>query len=178
MREVMKLFAVLLCAVSLAACSSTQKKSEKEQDSGKSIKADVIGADGVLGEVTFKEVDDGVSISLMVRNLPKGKTLASHIHEKGKCAPPDFKSAGGHFNPKNKKHGAPGSKEHHVGDLGNFEVDKNGVLKVEKTFSFLSLEEGAKNYIGGRTLVIHAEKDKFTQPVGGAGARLACAELQ
>lgn len=175
--QMMKWSVIFLCAAGLAACSSTQKKSKEAMDAGKSIKADVIGPDGVLGEVTLKEADDGVSVSLMVRNLPKGKTLASHIHEKGKCSPPDFKSAGGHFNPKNKKHGAPGSKEHHVGDLGNFEVDKKGVLKVEKTFSFLSLEEGSENYIGGKALVIHAEKDKFTQPLGDAGARLACAEL-
>ena len=28
-----------------------------------------------------------------------------HIHDKGKCTPPDFLSAGDHFNPEKKEHG-------------------------------------------------------------------------
>jgi Cu/Zn superoxide dismutase len=31
---------------------------------------------------------------------------------------------GGHYNPSKQPHGAPGSKERHVGDLGNIVADK------------------------------------------------------
>ena len=169
-----------VCAF-LVLASCAHKESHEghpvEAKKTKVMKVDVVSADGVLGDVTIEPADGGVKISYMVRNLPKGATLASHIHEKPDCTPPEFKSAGDHFNPTKAKHGAPGSKSHHVGDLGNFEVDKNGVLKAEKVFDFLSLDKTAKNYIGNRSLIIHSKADKFSQPSGDAGGRLACAVL-
>lgn len=166
---------MVFAAVSLGCASSNSNEMKAEPE--KTLKSDVIGVYGVLGDVTFTEQSDGVKLSFMVRNLPEGQTLASHIHEKNACTPPSFKSAGGHFNPHKSKHGAPGGKEHHVGDLGNFDVDENGVLNVERVYPFLSLDPTSKNYIGGRSLIIHQKKDKFTQPVGDAGGRVACAVL-
>lgn len=175
----MKVFLISAMTLGLIACSTTKDKSSEmtAAEKAKVVKADVMGADGVLGEVTLSPAEEGVKVSFMVRNLPKGKTLASHIHEKAECTPPDFKSAGGHYNPKNVRHGAPDSNTHHLGDLGNFEVDKNGVLKAEKVFEFLSLDPESDNFIGNRALIIHEGEDKFTQPSGDAGGRLACAIL-
>jgi Cu-Zn family superoxide dismutase len=180
MRRISK-FAVALTAVSFLGCSNMSKKSDQKAaekaEASKMIKADVMGADGVLGEVTLTQESDGVKVAFMVRNLPKDATLASHIHENNVCTPPDFKSAGSHYNPKHVKHGAPDAKIHHLGDLGNFQTDKNGVLKAEKVFKFLSLDPNSENFIGGRALIIHEKKDQFTQPVGNAGGRLGCAVL-
>lgn len=163
----------------LVACATTKDKAaDAEAKNAKTVKADVMGADGVLGEVTLSPADSGgVKVAFMVRNLPKGKVLASHIHEKPVCTPPTFESAGSHYNPTKVKHGAPGSKVHHLGDLGNFEVDKNGVLKTEKVFEFLSLDPESPNFIGNRALIIHEREDKFTQPAGDAGGRIGCAIL-
>lgn len=174
----MKNLLIAMVTLGLMACASKKDKAaDAEAKAARTIKADVMGADGVLGEVTFSPVEEGVKVSFMVRNLPKGKTLASHIHEKPVCTPPSFKSAGGHYNPEKVKHGAPDAKVHHLGDLGNFQVDKNGVLRTEKVFEFLSLDPNSENFIGNRALIIHEEKDKFTQPTGDAGGRLACAVL-
>jgi len=40
---------------------------------------------------------------------------AIHIHEAVKCEAPDFKTAGGHFNPAGRKHGMQNPEAHHAG---------------------------------------------------------------
>merc|ERR1712113_749484 len=61
-----------------------------------------------------------------------------HIHEKA-----DFSngcnSAGPHYNPHKKTHGAPTDDERHVGDLGNIEPDGSGVAKGEITDKLIKL---------------------------------------
>ena len=57
-----------------------------------------------LGTATLTDTGKGVKIDLDLHNLPPGQH-AIHVHETGKCEGPDFKSAGGHFNP-DKKHTA------------------------------------------------------------------------
>lgn len=174
-KKIFRATAVLLSLLGLTHCSS--KSTKQSEAPSRVIESDVMGADGILGTVKMSPEGDGVKVSLMVRNLPRGKVLATHIHEKPTCTPPNFKSAGGHYNPKNKKHGSPQGKEHHLGDLGNFEVSDKGVLKSEKVFKFLSLDPESKNFIGNRALIIHEGQDQFTQPTGDAGGRLACAIL-
>ena len=56
-----------------------------------------------VGAATLEETPHGVLITLDLDGVPPG-THAFHIHEVGKCEP-GFKSAGGHFNPTDKKHG-------------------------------------------------------------------------
>ena len=56
-------------------------------------------------------------------------------------------SAGSHFNPLQKVHGAPGDSERHVGDLGNIESDSEGNVKITFEDRLISLN-GALSIIG------------------------------
>src|SRR5207247_6522143 len=86
---------------------------------------------------------------------------------------PDATSAGGHYNPEGHQHGLPESADRHAGDLGNVEADKDGKAHYEITLNNVTIL-GAKNPILGRGVIVHAKVDDGGQPVGNAGARIAC----
>ena len=48
-------------------------------------------------------------------------------------------SSGSHYNPFDRNHGGPLSRERHIGDLGNIESDKSGVAKFEFSDDYISL---------------------------------------
>jgi Cu-Zn family superoxide dismutase len=148
--------------------------------SGKSAataKADLTDSKGAnVGTAKLNETPKGVSLTLAVANLPAG-VHGFHIHAVGKCDPPDFKSAGGHFNPDGKKHGWENPEGHHAGDLHNLTVDANGNAKVKVVVTGVTLADGQNSLFQpqGTALVIHADPDdNKTDPAGNAGARIAC----
>lgn len=130
----------------------------------------------VVGTATFKEKKDGVEVKVDVSGLQPGKH-GIHLHEKGKCDPPDFKSAGEHFNPSMKHHGTKNPQGKHAGDLPNLEVKNDGTAKMTATAEGATLGKGASSLLkeGGTALVIHADPDdEKTDPTGKSGTRIAC----
>jgi Cu-Zn family superoxide dismutase len=126
----------------------------------------------VSGIVTFTKEGTMVKVVADISGLTPGKH-GFHVHEYGDCSSDDGMSAGGHFNPDNTMHGAPNSSMSHVGDLGNIEADKSGNAHLEMTDSLLSFS--GPHSIIGRGLIVHAAADDLkSQPVGNAGARVAC----
>lgn len=125
----------------------------------------------------LSEEEEGVTIKLEGTNLSPGEH-GFHIHEKGVCEPPDFESAGGHFNPTGAEHGLQNPKGPHAGDLENITVLEDGTVETEVTASMVTLEEGKENSLfqeGGTSLVIHSDADDYvSQPAGNAGDRIAC----
>ena len=66
-------------------------------------------------------------------------------------------SAGDHFNPTKKTHGAPDAEERHVGDLGNVNADEGEVAKFDFTDHMIKLS-GPQSILG-RCIVVHTDKD-------------------
>jgi superoxide dismutase, Cu-Zn family len=130
----------------------------------------------VVGQAMLTEVSGGVRIVLEVRDLPPGPK-GVHIHEVGRCDPPDFRSAGGHFNPTGKQHGLENPGGPHAGDLPNVTIGPEGTGRLESMDDRITLGSGPTSLLDadGSALVIHARPDDFrTDPTGSSGPAIAC----
>ena len=154
--------------LSFSVIASSQTKVELKDAQGKSV-----------GTATIKPAKTGVQIALNLHDLPAGQH-AIHIHQNAKCEAPDFKSAGGHFNPDSKHHGTENPDGHHAGDMQNITVPEKGKLKTTITNADVNLKDDSHSVFsnGGTALVIHAKADDMkTDPAGNAGDRIACGTI-
>lgn len=162
---------------SLAAASATAA------DAPANLRIDLKNSAGAsVGTATLTEAANGVLARIEVKGLPPG-WHGLHFHETGDCSKADFTSAGGHVhaNP-TKVHGLLNPDLNEAGDLPNLYVDKDGTATVDLLSTFVSLKgSGGRPALvdkDGSALVIHANADDYkTQPIGGAGARIACAVI-
>lgn len=142
-------------------------------------RADLRNAQGEkVGTAILTDDPEGVRIALRLSKLPP-RTHGFHVHAMGKCDPPDFTSAGGHFNPEVRKHGRQNPEGAHAGDLPNLIVTPDGSLNLELVAREVTLESAVNSHSlfppTGTALVIHANPDdERTDPAGNAGARIAC----
>lgn len=127
-------------------------------------------ANTAAGTVTFMQKGDKVTVSAKVSGLAPGGH-GFHIHEKGDCSAPDGLSAGGHFNPTGKPHGAPDAADHHAGDMPMLQADASGNATLTTDLAI----PGGVSDIVGKAVIVHKDADDYkTQPTGNSGARVAC----
>jgi Cu-Zn family superoxide dismutase len=146
-----------------------------------SANAVLIDVDGKeIGNVAVEHLERGVRIFAQAAGLPAG-THAFHIHQTGKCDTPDFKSAGGHFNPTEEQHGWNNPNGHHAGDFPNVHVQDDGKLAIEYFTDAVTLGAGETSIFDddGSAIVMHAGADDYkSDPAGDAGARIACGVIK
>lgn len=146
------------------------------------VKTTIIDTKGAeIGTAVLTQKGDAVHIHLEAKNLTPGEH-GIHFHENGKCEPPDFTSAGAHFNPQGKQHGFNNPKGFHAGDLPNITVKADGTVNEDLESKVVTLKKGVPNSLlkeGGTSLMIHEKADDYvTDPSGNSGARIACGVIK
>ena len=141
-----------------------------------------------IGQVELTQEANAVRVTVRITdaNRIRPGNHGIHFHAVGQCGTPDFASAGAHFNPTGKQHGAKNPQGPHVGDLPNLPLDgttqnQNGSgYTWVTTTNAITLTAGPTSIFDadGTALVIHANPDdEMTDPSGNSGARTACAVL-
>ena len=177
-------FAVVPAALSLAACVSVTSNDyswrPERAATGDFGEATLVNAAGArIGRATLTQGPTGLLIRVEADGLTPG-WHGIHIHATGACEAP-FTSAGGHINHAEPKapHGLLNAEGPDDGDLPNIYADAQGRVRAEIfTTRARIAPEGPGQWLwdaDGAALVIHENADDhMAQPIGGAGARIAC----
>jgi len=157
-----------------------QKYNSNHHDTMVKAVAVIRGDSKVTGTVTFEQTSeaDTTTVTWDITGNDPDAERGMHIHQFGDntngCT-----SAGPHYNPFGKNHGAPGDETRHVGDLGNIKTDGTGTAKGSTTDKLIKLI-GPESILG-RTVVVHAGTDDLGKggneesiKTGNAGTRPAC----
>ncbi|ANQ83608.1 superoxide dismutase family protein [Azoarcus olearius] len=167
-------FAKTVAALALAACATHALAADRAT-------AELIDRQGkAIGTATLTEGPAGVLIHVSAKGLAAGPK-GIHIHSVGTCEDADkgFVASKGHLNPTGKKHGLLNPEGPDAGDLPVIFVHADGSVEAELYTPLASIkgagERAALLDADGAALVIHESRDDHsTQPIGGAGARIAC----
>ncbi len=154
------------------------------QTPDKTLSAKVVGPNAKdLGTMTLTDAPKGVLLRLELKGLPPG-WHGMHFHEKGDCSDDKFMNAGAHVHAVTPVvHGFLKEDATDSGDLPNLYVAADGTATAELYSTYVSFKgEGGRPSLldgDGSALIIHVNPDDYTtQPIGGAGARIACAVIK
>lgn len=184
----MRPLAALIFAALISACAGTPDGAELAGQLRPKT-AWIVGTDGqAIGQATFTEAPAGVLIHMefLERRLPPG-WRGLHLHEHGDCSDfaSGFQAAGPHVSLGTRtEHGLQNRHGPEAGDLPNIFASPGAIYGAEVFSPNVTLHSAR---IGNRlplldengaALVVHANPDDHSaQPIGNAGARIACAAL-
>lgn len=140
----------------------------------------VIGVEGdEIGTVDVQGSTNGVVLRVALNEgalTPGWHGL--HLHAVGDCSDVgEFKLSGGHVGKIEGGHGFMNPDGPEGGDLPNIWASADGSAGYE-AFTVLTTGDALLDD-DGSALIIHQNPDDFiTQPIGGAGPRVACAEIR
>lgn len=128
-----------------------------------------------IGSVRAWQTAGGVSFHIEASGLPHG-VHGIHVHPIGRCDPPDFSTAGTHWNPTGRQHGLNNPQGPHAGDMPNVTVAANGVLSETVILPNATMAQLLDQ--DGSSIMLHANADDYvSQPAGNSGAKIACAVI-
>jgi superoxide dismutase, Cu-Zn family len=173
-----------IVAVCLIAGSLLAVAAQAQTPASPPASAEIKARGGVAaGTANFADGPKGVIMRIEVKGLTPG-WHGLHFHEKGDCSEAAFKSAGGHVHGGSTLvHGLMNPEGNESGDLPNLYVAQDGTGHAEIFAPYVSLKTGTARTAlldqDGSAVVIHANPDDHsTQPIGGAGDRIACGVIR
>ena len=175
------LIGLMFSAAGSTACA-TGAQEPGPQLPGPALSAEIRLSDGSpAGRVSMFRGPYGLLLRIEGENWPEG-WHGTHLHAVGSCETPGFQSAGGHVNhPENQRpHGLlnfEGGPDY--GDLQNVYAHADGRARAEVYMAGAGLSGNFDMAdADGLSLVVHVNPDDHvSQPIGGAGPRIACAVL-
>jgi Cu-Zn family superoxide dismutase len=171
----MKPLATALLALAFSAAPAFAQDSSKPAPAKPVTVTIINAASEPVGTATLSEAAHGVRITLDIKKLPPGPHLM-HIHEFPKCDPPDFKSAGPHFNPHDM--GTETAAGAMAGDIPHFEltVSESGTAHVSVIAPGVTMGNESNSVFanGGTSIVIHEVAKTVSD---AAPPRIACAVI-
>jgi superoxide dismutase, Cu-Zn family len=165
-----------LCLIGLSACATDMTEDRR---AGGAVTTLRDSQGGEVGIATATQTDQGIHVIVTTSRASAG-VHGVHLHTVGACNPPDFTSAGPHWNPSGRLHGSQNPQGPHLGDIPNLNVGGDGRGRIEFTISQARLEDGGNRLLDadGAAVVVHAAADDYrTDPSGNSGARIACGVL-
>jgi len=187
------LAAMLSCALAgsaALAASAPQSDAAQTRPAGKATARAhaTLAGEGVSGTVEFVEMayDTGneVEITLTAKGLKPG-LHGVHLHAVGKCEPPAFTAAGGHFDPGPAGNTDPDANHpFHMGDIPNLRVGADGSGTLQARTTRVTLSDGPLSLFDGdgSAVIVHGNPDQGTtgEPKSGVsgGPRVACGVIE
>lgn len=141
---------------------------------------DIVGIEGeVIGSLNILDGPNGLLIEATI--APGGLTPGwhgLHLHQVGDCSDAgEFKLSGGHVGKIPDGHGLLNPAGPEAGDIPNIWAAADGSAGYEAFTTLITGAELADE--DGTAMIIHANRDDhLTQPIGGAGPRVACAVIR
>jgi Cu-Zn family superoxide dismutase len=119
----------------------------------------------------------GIQVIVQISNITANKVHSVHIHVNGDIRDTvSGLSLGGHWDPTVQRHGMYGYPAHSVGDLGNivyFQTPNTvAAANFTQTNASFNIVGGMYNVLG-HGMVVHANRDNCSTPIGFSGARYA-----
>ncbi len=176
--------AAIILAVSLPACAQQTPEDPAPADnmaaSGSVLAGRLIGVTGAeIGAVSVREGPQGMMLEVTVAPgalAPGWHGL--HLHQVPDCSDVgEFKRSGGHLGMIAGGHGLLNPDGPESGDLPNIWAGADGAAGYEAYSTLFTADDVREN--DGVSLIIHANRDDHvSQPIGGAGPRVACAVIR
>lgn len=166
-----------------ATASDAARTDAERAPVGATGQAVLINAQGAnIGRVDLRQGPTGLLIKVEASGLTPG-WHGIHIHATAACEAP-FTSSGAHINHAEPKasHGLLNAAGPDDGDLPNVFAGADGKVNAELFTTRARISaEGPGQWLwdqDGSAIIIHANADDHSsQPIGGAGDRVACAAL-
>ena len=143
-------------------------------------RATMIGGDGTeIGMANIIEGPNGIVLRI---TLDEGALEPGwhglHLHQVGDCSDTgEFKLSGGHVGKVEGGHGLLNPDGPEGGDIPNIWAAADGSAGYE-VYTTLTTGAALTDEDGAAIIIHESEDDHMTQPIGGAGARVACGVIE